>query len=146
MGSAADPALLMIMGLGAQMIYWPDGLCELLAGRGLHLIRFDNRDAGRSTKIVARQAPSVMAAIAGERSGIPYTLDDMAGDTAGLFDALGIEKAHVIGASLGGMIGQTLAVRHSERVLSLASLMSTTGNRAVGQPHAETIPALMTPL
>ena len=146
MGDAAGEPTLMIMGLGSQMIYWPDGLCELLAARDLRLIRFDNRDTGRSTKIAAPDAPSVMAVIAGARAGIPYTLDAMADDTAGLLDRLEIERAHLVGASLGGMIAQMVAVRHPERVLSLASIMSTTGNPAVGQPHPEAIPALLTPL
>ena len=144
-GEPTGEPTLMIMGLGAQMIYWPDGLCAKLAGEGLRLVRFDNRDAGRSSQIEAPGAPSLMAAFGGARQGIPYDLDAMAGDTVGLMDALEIEAAHLVGASLGGKIAQTVAAGHPERVRSLASIMSTTGDGAVGQPHPEVVPSLLTP-
>jgi pimeloyl-ACP methyl ester carboxylesterase len=115
-GSPADPALLLIMGMGFQLVHWPDAFCAELASAGFHVVRFDNRDAGRSTHVET-----------------PYTLDDMADDAIALMDALDISAAHVVGASLGGMIAQTMAVRHPARVRSLASLMSTTGARGVGR-------------
>ena len=143
-GEPDAPPLLMIMGLGAQMILWPDGLCQLLADRGFGVIRFDNRDAGRSTVLTDAGAPSISQALAGEVGQAPYTLSDMAADAAGLLDALGIEQAHVLGSSLGGMVAQTLAIERPERVLSLASLMSTTGDREVGQPTPAGLEALTT--
>ena len=134
-GDPADPALLLVMGLGTQMIAWPEDLCQVLAGRGFHVVRFDNRDSGRSTKLSAAGAPSLVDILFRARRAAAYTLDDMAGDAAGLLDELGIRRAHVVGASLGGMIAQTVAIRHPERVLSLVSIMSTTGSRRVGQPR-----------
>jgi pimeloyl-ACP methyl ester carboxylesterase len=135
----------MIMGLGVQMLGWDAELCELLAGRGLHVVRFDNRDVGRSTKITGGPPANVLAAVAGDFSSASYTLDDMAEDCAGLLDHLEVERAHLAGASQGGMIAQTLAIRRPERVLSLTSIMSTTGDPSVGQPHPEALPALLTP-
>jgi pimeloyl-ACP methyl ester carboxylesterase len=132
-GDPADPPMLLVMGLGMQLIHWDRGLCELLAGRGFHVIRFDNRDAGLSTKIRG-PVPNVMRLMAGLPAPVPYLLGDMAGDTLGLLDELGIERAHVVGVSMGGMIGQTMAIRRPERVLSLASMLSTTGDRRVGTP------------
>ncbi len=134
LGDPADPALLLVMGLGMQLIHWDRELCELLAGRGFHVIRFDNRDAGRSTQIAA-PVPNLMRGFAGLRLEAPYRLEDMAGDARGLLDHLGIERAHVAGVSMGGMIGQTLAIEAPERVLSLASIMSTTGARNVSRPR-----------
>jgi pimeloyl-ACP methyl ester carboxylesterase len=128
-GDRSDPAVLLIMGLGAQMILWPDELCEALARAGYFVIRFDNRDAGRSTLLEGQP---------------PYRLEDMANDAIGLLDALGIEGAHIVGASLGGMIAQRVAIDHPERVLSLASIMSTTGNPEVGRPTAKALAVLMT--
>jgi pimeloyl-ACP methyl ester carboxylesterase len=141
-GDPADPPMLMIMGLGAQMILWPDELCGLLAARGFRVVRFDNRDAGRSTVLAEVPMATVPRALAGEIPAGAYSLSDMAGDAAGLLDALGIEAAHVIGSSLGGMIAQTLALEHPQRVLSLASIMSTTGDRAVGEASPAGIEAL----
>jgi pimeloyl-ACP methyl ester carboxylesterase len=121
------------MGLGTQMIHWDLELCERFAERGFHVIRFDNRDAGRSTYIDA-PVPNIRRAMAGLRIDAPYLLDDMADDAFGLLDHLGIEASHVAGASMGGMIAQTMAIRRPERVLSLTSIMSTTGERRVGWP------------
>jgi len=143
LGDPQAPPLLMIMGLGVQMIHWPDGLCELLAGRGLRVIRFDNRDAGRSSWLSERGKPSLRAAASRTLAQPPYLLADMARDAAGLLDALRIEAAHVLGASLGGMIAQTLAIEQPDRVLSLASLMSHTGDMVNGRTHEVAMPVLM---
>jgi len=132
-GDSADAPMLLVMGLGMQLIHWDRGLCELLAERGFHVIRFDNRDAGLSTKIRG-PVPNVMRLMAGLPTRVPYLLDDMAGDALGLLDHLGIERAHVVGTSMGGMIAQTMAIQRPERVLSLASMLSTTGDRRVGTP------------
>ncbi len=143
-GEDSDPPLLMIMGLGAQMILWPDELCEMIASRGFRVIRFDNRDAGRSTILADAPTGTVPRALAGEIEPGSYVLADMAGDAAGLLEVLGIEAAHVVGASLGGMIAQTLAFERPEVVLSLASIMSTTGERSVGHPTQAGLEALTT--
>lgn len=120
-GDPADPALLLVMGQGAQMLVWPDGFCAGLAARGHHVVRFDNRDAGLSTHL----------------SGwAPYALSDLAGDTVRLLDALGIASAHLVGISMGGMIAQVVAIGHPERVRSLTCIASSTGSRRVGRPHA----------
>jgi pimeloyl-ACP methyl ester carboxylesterase len=142
-GDPADPAMLLVMGLGAQMIHWDEALCEMFAERGFHVVRFDNRDSGHSSKITGGQRPNVLQAMVGNTSSASYTLDDMADDAAGLLDHLEVDAAHVVGASQGGMIGQTLAVRHPERVLSLASIMSTTGKRRVGRPRLRAYGALL---
>jgi pimeloyl-ACP methyl ester carboxylesterase len=143
-GDPADPTLLLIMGLGVQMLGWDEELCELLVERGFHVVRFDNRDVGRSTQISDGPPVNVLAALAGDLGSVSYTLSDMAGDTVGLLDHLGVERTHLVGASQGGMIAQTLAIERPERVLSLTSIMSMTGNPAVGQPHPEALPALLT--
>jgi pimeloyl-ACP methyl ester carboxylesterase len=132
-GDPSNPPLLLIMGLGTQLIHWDLELCERFAERGFHVIRFDNRDSGRSTYIDA-PVPNLKRAMAGLRFDAPYLLDDMADDAFGLLDHLGIHAAHVAGASMGGMIAQTMAIRSPERVLSLTSIMSTTGERRVGRP------------
>jgi pimeloyl-ACP methyl ester carboxylesterase len=116
-GDPRQPALVLVMGLGFQLVHWPDEFCRQLAERGFSVVRFDNRDAGRSTHL----------------PGAGYTLADMAADVIGLLDALGIGRAHVAGASMGGMIAQVVAALHPSRVLSLASLMSTTGRRGKGR-------------
>jgi len=134
MGDAGAPPVLLIMGLGVQMIQWPEPFCRALIDRGLHLIRFDNRDIGRSTHVTSAPPPDLPAALRGDLSSASYTLADMAADSVGLLDALGIEKAHVVGASMGGAIGQHMALDHPQRVISLTSIMSTTGNISVGQP------------
>jgi len=132
-GDPSNPPLLLVMGLGTQLIHWDLELCELFAERGFYVIRFDNRDAGRSTYIDA-PVPNIRRAMAGLKIDAPYLLDDMADDAFGVLDHLGIEAAHVAGASMGGMIAQTMAIRRPERVLSLTSIMSTTGERRAGRP------------
>jgi pimeloyl-ACP methyl ester carboxylesterase len=132
-GDPSNPPLLLVMGLGTQLIHWDIELCERFAERGFHVIRFDNRDAGRSTYIDA-PVPNIRRAMAGLRIDAPYLLGDMADDAFGLLDHLGTEAAHVVGASMGGMIAQTMAIRSPERVLSLTSIMSTTGERRAGRP------------
>jgi len=132
-GDPSDPPLLLVMGLGMQLIHWELELCERLAERGFYVIRFDNRDAGLSTKVDA-PVPPLMRAMAGLRIDAPYLLEDMADDAFGLLDHLGIERAHVMAVSMGGMIAQTMAILRPERVLSLASIMSTTGERRAGRP------------
>jgi pimeloyl-ACP methyl ester carboxylesterase len=144
-GDPADPAMLLIMGLGGQLIVWDDEFCSRLAGHGFGVIRFDNRDVGLSSKIEDGPVPDVMAIVQGDRSSVAYTLEDMAADSAGLLDALDIEKAHIVGVSMGGMIAQVLAIDHPDRVLSLASIMSTTGDPSVGAPTPEAMAVLMTP-
>jgi pimeloyl-ACP methyl ester carboxylesterase len=143
-GDPADPPVLMIMGLGAQMIYWPDGLCEAIAGRGCFVIRFDNRDAGHSTKLDRLGQAPLGPLMRGEDAEVPYLLADMAADTVGLLDFLAIDSAHVVGASLGGMIAQRVAVDFPHRVLSLASIMSTTGDRSVGEATEAATQLLLT--
>jgi pimeloyl-ACP methyl ester carboxylesterase len=122
-GDPKAAPLLLVTGLGAQMISWDDAFCEQVAARGFHVIRFDNRDSGLSTRMEAAGPPDMAAALNGELHP-PYTLDDMAADAAGLLGALGIEAAHVVGASMGGFISQLLAINHPDRVLSLTSIMS----------------------
>jgi pimeloyl-ACP methyl ester carboxylesterase len=142
-GERGDPAVLLIMGLGAQMIFWPSELCEALAEAGYFVIRFDNRDAGRSTVLDQHRPPDLRRVAAGDLE-TPYLLQHMAADAVGLLDALGIERAHIVGASLGGMIAQRVAIDDPGRVLSLASIMSTTGDPDVGRPTAEAMAVLMT--
>ena len=136
------PVVLLIMGLGAQLTLWPIELVDALVSRGFRVIRYDNRDIGLSTKFDAAGVPDmptlVMALLTGNKPKTPYSLDDMAADATGLLDALGIAKAHIVGASMGGMIAQLVATNHPERTLSLTSIMSTTGNPAIppAQPDA----------
>jgi pimeloyl-ACP methyl ester carboxylesterase len=139
LGKPDAPAVLLIMGIAAQSIHWPDGFCDELVERGLRVIRFDNRDAGLSTHMTDAPPPDLPAALAGDLSSASYTLSDMAADAVGLLDVLGVAKAHVVGASMGGAIGQTMAIEHPDRVRSLISMMSTTGNRAVGQVSPEVL-------
>jgi pimeloyl-ACP methyl ester carboxylesterase len=129
-GDAGAPPVLLIMGLGTQMLGWPDGFCTELAGRGVHVIRFDNRDAGLSTHLT---------------DSAQYTLSDMGADTVGLLDALELESAHLVGTSMGGMIAQAVAIEHPRRVRSLTSIMSTTGDRSVGTPSQAAMDALLSP-
>ncbi|MEZ5073488.1 MAG: alpha/beta hydrolase [Solirubrobacterales bacterium] len=127
-GDPNDPSLLLVMGLGMQMLAWDERFCAQLVDRGFHVVRFDNRDIGLSTK-VGGGPPNVIAGALGLTGSARYTLVDMAADAAGLLDALGIDRAHVVGASLGGMIGQTLAARHPDRIASLCSIMASPGGR-----------------
>jgi len=144
-GEKSAPPVLLVMGLGTQMLAWPEGFCSLLVDRGLQVIRFDNRDVGLSTHLHDAPPPDVMAAFAGDYSSAAYTLTDMAADAVALLDALGLEGAHIVGASLGGMIAQTIAIEHPSRVRSLTSIMSTTGDRSVGQATQEATAALLAP-
>lgn len=133
-GDPDGEPLLLVMGLGTQMLGWDEELCEMLAERGFRVVRFDNRDIGHSTMLESAGVPKRLDLFLGRRASAPYVLSDMAADTIGLMDHLGIESAHVVGASMGGMIGQTLAIEHADRVRSLVSIMSTTGSRRVGTP------------
>jgi pimeloyl-ACP methyl ester carboxylesterase len=133
-GDPADPPLLLVMGLGMQLIHWDIELCEQLAERGFQVIRFDNRDSGHSTHVNA-PVPPIGRAMAGLRIDPPYLLSDMAADAFGLLDELGHERAHVVGVSMGGMIAQSMAIARPERVASLTSIMSTTGQRRVSFPR-----------
>ncbi|MFI5320913.1 MAG: alpha/beta fold hydrolase [Myxococcota bacterium] len=146
-GRASDTPLLLIMGLGAQMVLWDEEFCELLARHGHYVVRFDNRDVGLSTKFDSAGVPNIVALMqpGADRSGVPYTLDDMADDAAGLLDALRIERAHIVGASMGGMIAQTVAYRHAPKTRSLVSIMSSTGNPALPPAKPEAMAVLLTP-
>ncbi|GAA5085132.1 alpha/beta hydrolase [Thermocatellispora tengchongensis] len=141
-GEAHNPPVLLVMGVAAQMINWPDGFCAELADRGMHVIRFDNRDAGLSTHLSDAPPPDLPAALAGDLSSAAYTLSDMAADAVGLLDALGLDSAHFVGASMGGMIAQTVAIEHPDRIRSLTSMMSTTGAPSVGQASPEALAVL----
>ncbi len=127
-GDPADPPVLLIMGLGAQMIVWPEDFCRLLADAGHRVVRFDNRDVGLSTWFDGAGVPDVEGAfadgVAGRPAESPYSLSDMADDAVGVLDALGIDSAHIVGASMGGMIAQRVAIRHPDRTRSLCSIMS----------------------
>jgi pimeloyl-ACP methyl ester carboxylesterase len=144
-GEPNSPPLLLIIGFGGQLIFWDDELCEQLAQRDHYVIRFDNRDVGLSTKLEEAGVPDIGALMRGEAIQPPYTIEDMAGDAVGLIDALGIEKAHICGMSMGGMIAQTVAINHPRRVLSLISIYSTTGNPELPQPTPEALGILLTP-
>jgi pimeloyl-ACP methyl ester carboxylesterase len=141
--------LLLIAGLGGQMIEWDDEFCAQLARRGYRVIRFDNRDVGLSTKLDDAGVPDIpalmQAAARGEPLQVPYLLQDMADDAASLLDALNIASAHVVGHSMGGMIAQELAIRHPARVRTLTSIASTTGNSSLPPPALEAMAVLMTP-
>ncbi|HWE65616.1 MAG TPA: alpha/beta hydrolase [Acidimicrobiales bacterium] len=143
-GDPGDPALLLVMGLGAQLIAWPDEFVDQLVARGFFVIRYDNRDCGLSTKLAG--LPEITELFAGETSSAPYRIEDMADDGVGLLDALAIERAHVVGASMGGMITQAMVIHHPERFLTACSIMSTTGDRNVGQPTGEAMTALLRPV
>lgn len=149
-GREQDPAILLIMGFSAQMTMWPESLCEGLAERGFRVVRFDNRDAGKSSHLLHLGTPNPMEAAAKRMAGEPvpappYTLDDMAADAVGLLDALEIADAHIVGASMGGMIAQLLAAKHGARARSLVSIMSTTGRPGLPAAKPEAMSALVTP-
>jgi pimeloyl-ACP methyl ester carboxylesterase len=139
-GERGGAPLLLVMGLGTQMIAWREEFCAMLVDRGFFVIRFDNRDIGRSTHLDGVRPPTLRQMITRDGSTAAYTLDDMADDAAGLLDCLGIDAAHVVGASMGGMIGQIMAGRHPEKVLTLTSIMSNTGKRWHTQPGLKVIP------
>lgn len=148
-GDPAHPPILLIMGLAAQMVQWDDEFCARLAVRGFYVIRFDNRDIGRSTWMTGAPVPRMVALLAAKRRGlpvrVPYLLDDMARDAIGVLDALGIASAHVVGVSMGGMIAQSVAVMAPGRVRSLTSIMSHTGEDDLPHPHWRASAALFLP-
>jgi pimeloyl-ACP methyl ester carboxylesterase len=141
-GDPADPAMLLIMGLGTQMVAWREDFCGQLVERGFFVIRFDNRDSGRSTSMKGR--PATLRDLVTRRvKKPPYTLGELADDGIGLLDHLGIQKAHIVGASMGGMVAHHVAMRYPGRVLSLTSIMATTGGRWVGQPRMAVVPLFL---
>jgi pimeloyl-ACP methyl ester carboxylesterase len=142
-GEPDAPPLLLVMGLGSQMVLWDERFCETLAARGFHVIRFDNRDVGRSTILRELGVPTRTQLFVRSRRGAKYSLDDMAGDAAGLLRQLDIGSAHVVGVSMGAMIAQLLAIQHPRRVRSLVSIMSTTGNTRVGQADPRLWPRML---
>jgi pimeloyl-ACP methyl ester carboxylesterase len=148
-GSPDDPALLLVMGFTAQLIAWDPTFCKQLADAGRYVIRYDNRDCGLSTHLDGQHV-DVMAMMQAQLDGkplppAPYTLSDMANDGVGLLDALAIDRAHIVGASMGGMIAQTIAIEHPERCLSMTSIMSTTGSPEVAEPAPEAMAFILTP-
>lgn len=149
LGNESDPPVLLIMGLAVQMILWPDELCQLLVNKGFRVIRFDNRDVGLSTHLDHLGVPNVPIEYAKFVMRLslksPYLIDDMAADTAALIDALGLTRPHVVGASMGGMIAQNLAANYPDKLVSLTSIMSTTGRRSLPKPTWKTMRAIMQP-
>ncbi len=149
-GNRNDPCLLLIMGLGMQLTAWHEGFCRMLAEDGFYVVRFDNRDVGLSTHFEQFGRPAIPILLLQKFLGFtpkaPYTLKEMATDAVGLLDELKIKQAHVVGASMGGMIAQALAINYPERVLSLTSIMSTTGARSLPGPSAEARRALLQPV
>ena len=148
-GNPSATPLLLIMGLGEQMIAWDEDFCAQLATRGYQVIRFDNRDVGLSTKLDEAGVPNILALLQAQAQGeavqAPYSLRDMADDAVGLLDALGVESAHVVGISMGGMIGQEMAIHHPERVRTLTSIMSSTGDPRLPPPRPEALSILAAP-
>ena len=138
-GQAGDPAIVLVMGWATQMIAWPDELCQSLAGRGHFVVRFDNRDTGGSTHL-AHIPPPPLSEVLARRRQPPYTISDMADDVAGLLDGLGLDSVHLVGASMGGFIAQTVALRHPRRIRSLTLMMTSTGSLRVGLAIARAIP------
>ncbi len=141
-GDPNDETILLVMGLATQMLAWDERFCALLVERGFHVVRFDNRDVGRSTKVDAKP-PTTRQIVMRDKRAAAYTLADMADDAIGLLDFLGVERAHVVGASMGGMIAQTMAIEYPERVLSLVVIMSNEGGRLKGQPALQAYPVLL---
>lgn len=148
LGDPSHPAIVLIMGLGMQLMAWPDDFCQALVTRGYRVIRFDNRDCGLSGRAPGKKRANLLLAMAASALGLPvrtpYTLEDMAGDAVGLMDKLGIDRAHIVGASMGGMIAQVLAVKFPQRVLSLTSIMSSSGYRKVSKPSKPARKVLLT--
>jgi len=148
-GDLADPALLLVCGLGGQLISWPDAFCAELADHDYAVVRYDNRDVGLSQKFGDAGLPDLAATLsslaAGEATSSPYSLDDMADDGIALLEVLGLAPAHIVGASMGGMIVQAMAIRHPWAVRSLCSIMSTTSDPAVGQPTPEALAVILQP-
>ena len=142
-GDPDRPTVLLVMGLGTQMIGWHADFCTALADRGFHVIRYDNRDVGRSTHLDDRPVPKTREILTRRIKRPPYLLADMAADGIGLLGELGIERAHIVGASMGGMIAQTMAAHHADHVLSLVSIMSSTGSRWSGQPAPKVLPVFL---
>ncbi len=149
-GDPSHPVILLVMGLGAQMVLWPEELVEALVAKGYRVIRYDNRDIGLSQKFDGARAPGikmqVIRKLIGWPARVPYSLKDMADDGIGVLDALNIEKAHIVGASMGGMIAQLMAIHHGQRMLSLTSIMSTTGNAKLPQADKQAIETLTAPI
>lgn len=143
-GEPGARPLLLVMGLATQMLAWHEDFCEDLVRRGFFVVRYDNRDVGLSTHLTHAPPPDVLAALRGDLSSASYTIDDLADDAVGLLDALEIPAAHVVGASMGGMVAQTLAIRHPDRVLSLTSIMST-ASPAIGPPTPAATAVLFAP-
>ena len=148
-GKKGDTPLLLVMGLGAQMIAWREGFCEALAARGHYVIRYDNRDVGLSTKFDDHPVPSMLELVAqmaaGQKPTVPYTLEDMAGDGMAVLDAEGVSTAHICGASMGGMIVQAMAIHHRNRIRTMTSIMSSTGNPTLPRAKPEAMAALTAP-
>jgi pimeloyl-ACP methyl ester carboxylesterase len=145
LGDDRDPPVVLVMGLGGHMHYWPDDFCRALTDRGLYVMRYDNRDIGLSTHLDDAGPADLAAIMAGNGASAPYGLEDLAADVAGLIEVLGLQSAHLVGISLGGMIVQLAAIEHPERVRSLVSIASTTGDGSVGAPKPEALAALFTP-
>lgn len=141
-GKPTDPAAVLIMGLAAQLVHWAPEFIDALTSRGLQVIVFDNRDAGRSTHLDDAAIADLPAVLSGDFSSVTYTLSDMAADTVGLMEHLDIAAAHLVGASMGGAIAQTIAIEHPDRTLSLTSMMSTTGAPGTGEIHPDVQAAL----
>ncbi len=142
-GDPTDPALLLVMGLGTQLTGWPDAFVDTLVAHGYFVVRYDNRDCGLSTKFEG--LPDLAGLLGGDPSSAVYTIEDMADDGVALLDELGIARAHVAGASMGGMITQAMVIHHADRFITACSVMSTTGDRNVGQPTGEAMAALLRP-
>ncbi len=142
-GDSSDPALLLVMGLGAQMIWWDDEFCDMLADRGFYVIRYDNRDNGHSTILRDHGVPDQISMMLGIPRNLAYHVADMADDGIGLLDHLGIERAHIVGVSMGGMIVQTMAINHPDRVASMCSIMSRTGAFRDAMPSPRAMLALL---
>jgi pimeloyl-ACP methyl ester carboxylesterase len=146
-GDPADPPMILLMGLASPLNWWDPGLCSMLARRGYYVITLDNRDVGRSTKVGGRVTRGMLVrAFAGLRVRTAYSMTDLARDAFALLDHLGIDRAHVVGVSMGGMIAQTMAIEEPSRVRSLTSIMSTTGRRTVGWQHPSLLPPLLRPI